>query len=69
MGWATNYINELKGGKTISFRPRGNSMVGRCNFLKIKNIALYERYLSLQTSLWWISTHRLVGLLFLYGLS
>ncbi len=29
MGWATNYINELKGGKTISFRPRGNSMVGR----------------------------------------
>jgi hypothetical protein len=31
MGWATNYINELKEGKTIQFRPYGGSMVGRIN--------------------------------------
>ena len=29
MGWATNYIAQLKNGQTISFRPRGNSMTGR----------------------------------------
>jgi hypothetical protein len=29
MGWANHYIEELKAGKTIQFRPRGNSMTGR----------------------------------------
>ena len=29
MTWATNYIARLCAGETISFRPRGNSMVGR----------------------------------------
>lgn len=29
MGWATNYIKDLKNGKTIQFRPRGNSMEGK----------------------------------------
>lgn len=29
MGWATGYIDKLKSGETVSFRPRGNSMVGR----------------------------------------
>lgn len=29
MGWADNYIKQLKEGKTVKFRPRGNSMSGR----------------------------------------
>lgn len=29
MGWATNYIKDLQAGKTVSFRPRGNSMTGK----------------------------------------
>ena len=28
MGWATFYIEQLKNGETVSFRPRGNSMSG-----------------------------------------
>lgn len=31
MGWATHYIEKLKQGETISFRPTGNSMTGRIN--------------------------------------
>lgn len=29
MGWATQYIAKLATGETVSFRPRGNSMVGK----------------------------------------
>ncbi len=29
MGWATCYIDKLKKGETVQFRPRGNSMTGR----------------------------------------
>jgi hypothetical protein len=29
MGWALGYIAKLKAGETVSFRPRGNSMVGK----------------------------------------
>jgi hypothetical protein len=29
MGWATGYIEKLKSGETVSFRPRGNSMTGK----------------------------------------
>ena len=29
MGWATHYIESLKAGETVSFRPRGNSMSGK----------------------------------------
>ncbi len=29
MGWATQYIDKLKSGDTVSFRPRGNSMAGK----------------------------------------
>lgn len=29
MGWATHYIEKLKQGETVSFRPRGSSMTGR----------------------------------------
>ncbi|HYW73667.1 MAG TPA: hypothetical protein VE961_21775 [Pyrinomonadaceae bacterium] len=26
MGWASNYIEKLQAGETVSFRPRGSSM-------------------------------------------
>lgn len=29
MGWASAYIQRLKAGETVRFRPRGNSMQGR----------------------------------------
>lgn len=29
MGWASHYIEKLKAGETVSFRPRGNSMKPR----------------------------------------
>ena len=29
MGWATGYIQKLKQGETVSFRPRGHSMRGK----------------------------------------
>lgn len=29
MPWATHYIAELLQGRTVQFRPRGNSMVGK----------------------------------------
>jgi len=29
MGWATNYMEKLRRGETIRFRPRGGSMKGR----------------------------------------
>jgi hypothetical protein len=29
MGWATPYIDPLKRGETVQFRPRGNSMAGK----------------------------------------
>lgn len=31
MGWAASYIERLKSGETIQFRPRGHSMTGRIN--------------------------------------
>jgi len=29
MAWATQYIEKLRKGETVSFRPRGNSMKGK----------------------------------------
>ena len=31
MSWATNYIQQLREGKVVRFRPRGNSMRGKIN--------------------------------------
>jgi hypothetical protein len=31
MSWATHYIEKLKMGETVRFRPRGNSMKGKVN--------------------------------------
>ena len=29
MGWASQYIEKLRQGETVSFRPRGHSMAGK----------------------------------------
>jgi len=29
MGWASGYIEKLRAGETVSFRPRGSSMSGK----------------------------------------
>lgn len=29
MGWASGYMERLRAGETVSFRPRGHSMKGR----------------------------------------
>lgn len=29
MGWAVAYIKKLRGGESVSFRPRGHSMSGK----------------------------------------
>jgi hypothetical protein len=29
MSWATHYIEQLKAGQTVQFRPRGNSKKGK----------------------------------------
>ena len=29
MGWATAFIEKLRQGETVTFRPRGNSMTGK----------------------------------------
>lgn len=29
MGWASRYIQKLRAGETVSFRPHGRSMTGR----------------------------------------
>lgn len=29
MGWATPYVEKLRNGETVSFRPRGHSMTGK----------------------------------------
>lgn len=29
MSWANHYIDKLKSGETVQFRPRGNSMKGK----------------------------------------
>lgn len=31
MGWASTYIQQLKEGQTVKFRPKGNSMTGKIN--------------------------------------
>jgi hypothetical protein len=31
MAWASHYITKLKVGEVVTFRPRGNSMVGKIN--------------------------------------
>ncbi len=39
MGWATAYIQDLKEGKTVSFRPRGHSMSGKISSGQLCTVA------------------------------
>lgn len=49
MGWAIGYIQKLKNGETVSFRPRGNSMKGKiesgqlCTVEPIQNFAVLQK--------------------------
>jgi hypothetical protein len=46
MGWATKYIQSLKEGQSVSFRPHGNSMSGKiesgqlCTVVPTSNLTL-----------------------------
>jgi hypothetical protein len=39
VGWATAYIEKLRGGETVSFRPRGHSMTGKIESGQLCTIA------------------------------
>jgi len=39
MGWATGYIERLKQGETVQFRPRGHSMSGRIESGQLVTVA------------------------------
>lgn len=41
MSWATNYIKELKAGKTIQFRPKGRSMTGLIDHNQLVTVEPY----------------------------
>lgn len=44
MGWASSYIDKLKSGETVSFRPHGHSMQGRIRSGQLCTVApLTER--------------------------
>lgn len=39
MSWATQYIEKLKAGETVQFRPRGSSMEGRISSGQLCTVA------------------------------
>ena len=39
MSWATQYIEKLKSGETVQFRPRGNSMKGKIESGQLVTVA------------------------------
>lgn len=41
--WATQYIESLKSGRTIKFRPHGNSMQGRIESGQLVTVAPVNR--------------------------
>jgi len=42
MGWASRYIAELQAGRTVVFRPHGNSMQGRVESGQLCTVAPLE---------------------------
>ena len=42
MGWATGHIAKLKAGETVSFRPRGDSMVPKIRSGELCTVAPVE---------------------------
>jgi hypothetical protein len=50
VGWATRYIEQLEQGRTVQFRPRGNSMSGKIDSGQLVTVApTGERELKLGT--------------------
>lgn len=43
MSWASHYIEKLKAGETVSFRPRGNSMVPKIKSGQLCTVAPVNR--------------------------
>ncbi len=48
MGWATHHIDKLKTGETVSFRPRGNSMVGKVESGQLCTVAPIQDHSTLR---------------------
>ena len=48
MGWATPYIEKLKAGQIVAFRPRGNSMVGKIKSGQLCTVEPVEHHSSLE---------------------
>ncbi len=48
MGWATSYMQKLKNGETVSFRPRGHSMKGKIESGQLCTVEPIEDFASLQ---------------------
>lgn len=46
MGWATQYIEKLKNGESVSFRPRGNSMRGKVENGQLVTVTPADSYRS-----------------------
>lgn len=42
MGWAAGHIERLRGGETVSFRPRGHSMTGKIESGQLCTVAPVE---------------------------
>ena len=45
MSWASKYIEQLKAGETVEFRPRGNSMTGRIESGNLVKVVPVDRQL------------------------
>jgi len=48
MGWATPYIQKLKNGETVSFRPRGHSMKGKIESGQLCTVEPIQDFAALQ---------------------
>jgi len=44
MSWATYYIEKLKKGEKVQFRPRGNSMKGKVNSGQLVTVEPMQNY-------------------------
>ncbi len=48
MGWATHYVQQLREGETVQFRPRGNSMSGKIESGQLCTVEPIDDHSSLQ---------------------
>ena len=48
MGWASAYIQKLRNGETVSFRPRGNSIKGKIESGQLCTVEPIEDFAALQ---------------------